>query len=465
MSSSSGDLFALEKLVSFFEQQNKSGDYSFFESDDFVKIINYYSENKLNESALSTCRLALKYYPYNIKLLFLRSQLYLNDGEFDYAVETLEKITAIDPSNAEAHYLQAEALYYLEEYDDAFDSLENAEKYLFNKEKILKLRAIIHSANNNIPEALNFYEQYLRYNPKDYSILLDYAICGMLEDSAERVISFAEIVIDENPYNEYAWLKYGELLDYFDKTEEAQHSFEIALALNDKEGRIFYHLGNCFFKKEDYQMAIENFQFAIEKGFLEGNIFIEAGFSCLYLDRKEESEIYFKKAMHLEPENPDVFFGLGMLAFNIKDYTKALRFFRKAIKIDEINTSYWCEMAICLSYMGRPNVAQKAFKKALSIDPYDIDIQLDYLYFLFENQMTTIAISEALNFINVENPDSEMMYFTSGLLFENDFIDEAIILLKKALIDNFSNHHFLFEHFPFLNSNSIINSIIQEFKK
>jgi len=464
MSNSNFEFSSLEKLVNFYEQQNRAGDFTFFEAEDFIKIIEFYRQANNKSKALSTCRNALKHFPFNINLLFLRTQLYLADFEYDYAIQTLEKITIIEPANAKAYFMIAEAYLNQGEPDEALEMLDIADDLKYNQSEVLKLRAELNKLLENNDDSLNAFEQYLHINPLDYDVALDYIITGYIADRQNRVLFFLEDLTNRNPQSYLAWFILGKAYECFENYKTAIENLEISKLLNPDYGQTVYLLALCYFKQEDYLSALELFKQAAEFSVNIDFSNIQAGFCCIYLEKFKDARQFFKKAKEINPDDPDIYFGLGLIEFNSEQYNKAIRNYRKAIKIFEYSATYWSELAFTYAHTGKYIEANKAYKEALELEPDDIEIQLDYLYFLREIGWTFIAIGEAMKFLDVENPDIEVMYFTSGLLFDCNYHEEAVNMFINALSINHQEHQLLFQHFPHLYSNQLIQSLIEQNK-
>lgn len=78
------------------------------------------------------------------------------------------------------------------------------------------------------------------------------------------------------------------------------------------------------------------------------------------------------------------------------DYTKALAFYYKAAVIDSKNSSYWNDIGLAYEQLDEPASAEKAYLKALQIDPSFLAPygNLGYLYYRKQN------IVKAVYFLN-----------------------------------------------------------------
>ncbi len=71
---------------------------------------------------------------------------------------------------------------------------------------------------------------------------------------------------------------------------------------------------------------------------------------------------------HIDTNNKDIIFQIGLNFYNNKEYDKALVTFKKITKIDKKHGAAWYNRACCSSILVNPIKALEALKKAIDID-------------------------------------------------------------------------------------------------
>ncbi len=68
---------------------------------------------------------------------------------------------------------------------------------------------------------------------------------------------------------------------------------------------------------------------------------------------------------------------LGFVLAQLKRFEESLETYEKALELDPQAADSWFGKAICLSFLGREEEAEEAYKKAVEIDPVYADVGKD----------------------------------------------------------------------------------------
>ncbi len=118
-------------------------------------------------------------------------------------------------------------------------------------------------------------------------------------------------------------------------------------------------------KKEELEFTeqlIREFSNSEDPLVLMGNVYRKQGNSA-------EAEKYWKKALELNPERPDVYIGMGWTAFEKAEYDKAIVFWRKALEINPKIPAVHNSIAQTLIVLGRYDEVIKEAEEELKISP------------------------------------------------------------------------------------------------
>lgn len=183
-----------------------------------------------------------------------------------------------------------------------------------------------------------------------------------------------------------------------------------------------------------------------------------------------EAERYFKYLTELNPHSDSTFFNLGIIRSKIGRYPEAERDLMRALQLNSSISKYWYALALVretqgdkagvieslkaiethglegvadylqlarlYSAIGEVDAALKQYKNALELDPQDISLLKNALFFCLQNsyyleahQWSTVAI---------ENGRADArIYFTNAYALEAlGRSDEALVAYQEALKDD-----------------------------
>ena len=97
------------------------------------------------------------------------------------------------------------------------------------------------------------------------------------------------------------------------------------------------------------------------------------GIGFLKLNELDSSELYFKKALQL---NPNLITNLGDVYFAKANFKKAIYFYKKQLKISPNNSLSWVNLGLSYGTFKQYDLALKYFLKADKLQPNDSQINL-----------------------------------------------------------------------------------------
>ncbi len=199
----------------------------------------------------------------------------------------------------------------LELFEDSIDIIDNAEAYYYI--------SFIKSELEDYEAAYDFAKKALEFNPADN-------IRKALEDGMD-------IIRDRNDIQTAARLIH--------LTE-----FEEALEL----------LENTTEKTDDLW----------EKHMYYGEVYA-------VLDDLDKSIKHLKKALELNPTNPDIYSSLGLVSVMVGDYLKAREIFEAGIKLQPLNTDLLKNLALLYTRISKQELAKELIEHVIKIDPEDAE--------------------------------------------------------------------------------------------
>ena len=118
----SNDVERYEKML-----RNKTNEY--FEAEALEEIIDYYIQHNKLKKAFAAVAYALHLYEAHSEFILQKAEIYMLGEKFEKAIEQLEKVENYEPFNADLHLLKGESYLNLGEFEEAFVSSYNQERF------------------------------------------------------------------------------------------------------------------------------------------------------------------------------------------------------------------------------------------------------------------------------------------------------------------------------------------------
>ncbi len=266
------------------------------------------------------------------------ARLYLQQGQWDDALRSLENELEHNPGNAEAWYLKGRVLSETGEFDrmlEAFDrSVELSDEY---KDEIQEIKF-----NNWISFINAGIEEYNlgSEDPENYRIAIELfeLATKMQPDStvAYKNWGFAHLILGEL---DEAIVPFKETLKREDDPEIAKYTGQIYFDKGYEIWRQYPSLDDIEPEKrreleENMETSIEYLVMAMEGDPDDAEVVAALSNAYIVLDRQNEAKEIFRQGILADPTNRIYYYNLGVLLLEEDKYEEAVEHFNNAIAID-----------------------------------------------------------------------------------------------------------------------------------
>ena len=138
------------------------------------------------------------------------------------------------------------------------------------------------------------------------------------------------------------------------------------------------------------------------------------GKMCYYMEKDQDSKKAFNRLIELDPENPKGNAYLGKYAAENRQYRKAIDYVKIAIKYEPNNVDHYFDLGTYLRYIGDYEGAEKAWKKAVSLEP-DYFLGYAYLAGLYDEENKTDLALDYYRLVVQKNPKYYYAYESLGM--------------------------------------------------
>jgi tetratricopeptide (TPR) repeat protein len=189
--------------------------------------------------------------------------------------------------------------------------------------------------------------------------------------------------------------------------EQALNHYRKAEALNPKEARAFYGMGNLYSDLYCYDSAIESYRSALnlQKDYFEA--LIGLGYANSAKERYDEAEKQFQAAHNLKPNKIEARLGLGRVYAKKRKYQEAIDRINsiindKSVENKDRATAYFA-LGLVYQEQSKWEDAIPQYEKAINLDP-----ELAIAYFNLGAAQTVVAFSRFASLIRQERRSQDI---------------------------------------------------------
>uniref|UniRef100_T1J5F2 dolichyl-phosphate-mannose--protein mannosyltransferase n=1 Tax=Strigamia maritima TaxID=126957 RepID=T1J5F2_STRMM len=275
------------------------------------------------------------------------------EGKFIEALEYFRKAVIVQPDDIGAHINVGRTFNNLRRFKQAEDAYMKAKDLL--------------------PKPRPGEPYQTRIAPSHLNVFLNLAnLIAKNESRLEEADSLYRQAISMRADYTQAYINRGDVLIKLNRTKEAQEVYEKALQYDNSNPDIYYNLGVVFLEQGKTLEALAYLDKALEldpeheQALMNSAILIqESGNPQL---RKVAYERLIK-LMKKDQQNERIYFNLGMLAMDDKDYVNAEKWFKMSIQLKQDFRSALFNLALLLSDAHRPLEAAPFLNHLLKFHP------------------------------------------------------------------------------------------------
>lgn len=229
-----------------------------------------------------------------------------------------------------------------------------------------------YAEHDDYNKSLEYFNKELQDNPENQEA---YALRGYSQiclGNFENAICDLKkaVALDENDI--YSITNLADL--YFKRNEYdlAKSLFLKAAKIDNNHRLVNYNLGVVYFNEQKYDSALFFFNSELQISPRDVETLIFKGQTLQWLDRPREGITVINEALTYAKE-PNGYYLLGTIYFDLKKYDSAVILHTRAIQLDSTNIDYFVTRSAAFIMTGKYENALKDCNKALGMDSQYID--------------------------------------------------------------------------------------------
>ncbi len=292
------------------------------------------------------------------------------------------------------------------------------------------------SQDNNKPIPCDHKE--MEINPENADAYNNKGISLYYSGKYNEAIECYDKALEINPDYAQAYYNKGIILSVNGYNSEAIECYDKALEINPQNADAYYNnKGLSLYYSGNHMEAIECYDKALEINSEFACAYNNKGLSLYYLGDNSEAIECYDKALEINPQNADAYYNKGLSLSILKNYPEAIECYDKALEIQSDNVNALNKKAWDLAnhFPSRLQEASETIKKAVGLDPTNINIVHTYGYILDRLQTYKEAIIVYEHIMKQSPAFSNVWYdcARSKIKLDGKNIENCISDLQKAI--------------------------------
>lgn len=356
-------------LVEQYEDSLKRNRAAFFDQDDYESIVEYYEDRGLFEEALKVSEIALEQHPFSSILLIKRAQLFFQMKQCDQALELLDRAELFDASEIGIFLLRAEIFTFQSRYKEAIDILDSWESRAEAEDlpDLYLQFCDVYEDWGKYYEMFDYLQKCLRTDPGNDEALNRINYCTEIIQKFEESAAFHRELLDEDPYNFYAWYNLGCACRGLEQYDQAIEAFEYVTAIRDDADYAFQDIAELYHKTGQHQKALDVLKELCETFEADEEIYFLQGKCHEALGNMKMARYCFRKALHENPALSEVHYRIGETYKKEGLWEQAYQSFQKANDLEKEQYDFCLAMAEAALEIGEMEVGMDSCETAIDI--------------------------------------------------------------------------------------------------
>lgn len=429
----SGD--KIKNLADFFENSLLFGSVSYMEEDDILSLFDYYVDKDNNKYLKQLLEIGLEQHPSSVDILLYKANFLASDNQIQEAKNILNYLLPMETTNSDVYIGFGWIELVCNNIEPAIAYFDKAVLYSDDDDILWEIGQNLNQ-NGFHNESIKYLENYVKNNKNNASAYFElgyaYNVAGRIDDS----ISQYEKMLEIDPYHERCWYNLGIQYNKSQQHEKAINAYDMAISLNPDYPEPYFNRGNVYMNSQKFDLALDSYlDYASFKTELTSLIYQYLGDCMEELSEFSYAIRFFKKAIEMDPRNPDAYYGYATSLMWTSSYQEGIEAIRMSLEIDNTIPDYYFVLA--QGYIETNNVdgAIAAIESAIDIEPNEILAWIELVKLKFKKSKRFNVHSFGTKAVKKYGKDNLALiylkayvsyYFDSDIDSTKEYIQEAL---------------------------------------
>jgi tetratricopeptide (TPR) repeat protein len=455
----------LKQTLSRYEAMSQKGTVSFIEETVFLQMIDFCDTEGKHRQALRLANDAIAQHPFSADLFLRKAHLLLNRHKIAESLVTIRQAEIFAPHNVNVGLLHAELLALHGKHSEALAILEDLKLHASREERseIYLVEAELNEDLGKYAKMFDLLRQCLFLDNDNTEAYQKMIWATEYSQRYAESIKFHNRLLDRNSYNWRAWLNLGFAHEASENWEDAIDAFEFAFAIDEKCRAAYLEAGALHLQLGNYQRAQYVFESAVFSTGEDALILQKLGYCAEKTANLHTALQYYKRSLELNGNDAQTYFHLGECLRGLNKPQKAIDAYLRAVAIDGRKEEYHAGLAEAYWQTEQYGKALSSFRKAANTAPEDLTYWLRYAGFLFsvgQEKKALSVLQDAQNYTF----GVEIEYCQIACLMSLGRRSEALYRLGEVLAEDFEKHSTLLSWRPDLAQNVDFQNLIKEYQ-
>ena len=341
-----------------------------------VELGQVYMQQKKYREAEEEFRQAVKLDPLSVPARLHLGQALADQQKHTESLEVFTELSKMAPQNLGIRIKIAQTMAQQKQFDKAKEILDQIlrdkpgwDQVRFQKGRILR-------EQGKLEEAEREFAQIRRGQPTFLNSRIMLAVMFLKSRELGKSVRYINEAIETESKDPDLFHIRGSILEELTRYEEAAQDYKSALALDNKNARIRYSLGNVNEKSGRRTQGLQEMENVIAEKPDDASALNFIGYTLsISSENMEKAEALVRKALSLKPEDGYVLDSMGWVLFKQGKVEEALPYVEKAIekvKADPIIAEHYGDILLA---SGKKAEAADAYRKSLQANPQNLVVQ------------------------------------------------------------------------------------------
>jgi tetratricopeptide (TPR) repeat protein len=450
----------------FNEMLNRKSE-SFFDVGEYETIVDFYLSTFDTQVASEAIEQGLRQHPQSFELKLRKAQIHLSIGEAAEALAQLSALELIEPNNSELMVLRADVYSFQQHFEKAIAWYLRAMDMVHvevNSNLVLSL-ALAYLNQGNDLDGISRLIEVIELDPTNDFALEKLRSAYQSADLDHEGIWTFKSICKKWPKIFEARLQLALLQSDAEQFMDSLESFDIAIALNDKDPVALLGKAEVLYHMDRYREAIKTYKKVKNPRDLNTAMLCGIAECHEQLEEHPEALDFYQKCLQVNPDYADAHIGLAIVYDQMGKITSALGHLRIALEIEPENYEYWQIQGEILGVAGETERSVFAFEQSLKFEQGDEKVYCGYIDVLCKD----LQFENALDIVGrafEQNGNQEEIYMRGvRVLAEMNNIAEAEQLLTMMLKEFVFSDSLLLSYYPDVTQHVSLYETIQNHKK